>query len=117
MLYICTMNNEFISKWESQVKKGTLSFIVLNVLRNNEFYGYELIENIKQRTNIEIAEGTLYPLMNRLKKEEMVASKWVEQETGIPRKYYSLTKTGEKTIIEMQKYWDELDKSIRKVSK
>jgi len=111
------MNNEFISKWESQVKKGTLSFIVLNVLRNNEFYGYELIENIKQRTEIEIAEGTLYPLMNRLKKENMVESKWVEQETGIPRKYYSLTKTGEKTLVKMQAYWNELDKSIRKVSK
>ena len=111
------MNEEFINKWKSQVKKGTLTFIVLNVLKNNEFYGYEFIEEIKNLTKIEIAEGTFYPLMNRLKKEELVTSKWVEQESGIPRKYYSLTETGEKTLSKMQSYWKDLAKSIEKISK
>jgi PadR family transcriptional regulator PadR len=111
------MNKIFINKWKSQVKKGTLSFIVLNVLQNNEYYGYELIENIKKQTAIEIAEGTLYPLMNRLKKEGLATSKWVEQESGIPRKYYNLTKEGEKTLIEMREYWKDLEKSIKKIIK
>ncbi len=111
------MNNEFILKWTSQVKKGTLSFIVLNVLKGNELYGYELIEKIKEETSIEIAEGTLYPLMNRLKKEELLTSKWVEQETGIPRKYYVLTPSGEKTLTAMRTYWSDLEKSIKKLSK
>ncbi|WP_196888390.1 PadR family transcriptional regulator [Aureivirga sp. CE67] len=111
------MNEEFINKWKSQVKKGTLSFIVLNVLKGNEYYGYELIENIKQKTAIEIAEGTIYPLMNRLKKEKLVDSKWVEQETGIPRKYYVLTEIGEETLKSMQKYWDELEGLIKKIKK
>jgi len=111
------MNNEFVKKWKSQVKKGTLAFIVLNVLADNEYYGYELIEQIKQHTKIEIAEGTLYPLLNRLKKEELVESKWVEQESGIPRKYYNLTKTGKKTLTSMQSYWGDLEKSIKKISK
>lgn len=111
------MNNEFVNKWKSQVKKGTLTFIVLNVLKNNEFYGYEFIEEIKKLTTIEIAEGTFYPLMNRLKKEELVDSKWVEQESGIPRKYYSLTKTGEATLISMRSYWQGLAESIEKISK
>ncbi len=110
------MNKDFVNKWKSQVKKGTLTFIVLNVLRNNEFYGYEFIEEIKRLTTIEIAEGTFYPLMNRLKKEELVSSKWVEQESGIPRKYYSLTKTGEETLITMQSYWKNLAESIEKIS-
>ena len=102
MFYVCEMNEEFVHKWKSQVKKGTLAFIVLNVLRSNEFYGYELIEQVRKNTTIEIAEGTLYPLLNRLKKENLVTSKWVEQESGIPRKYYTLTPTGEETLKQMK---------------
>lgn len=111
------MNEDFVNKWKSQVKKGTLTFIVLNVLRENEFYGYEFIVEIKKRTTIEIAEGTFYPLMNRLKKENLVSSKWVEQESGIPRKYYVLTRTGEETLKQMQSYWTDLTTSIKKISK
>ncbi len=110
------MNEEFINKWKSQVKKGTLSFIVLNVLKNNEYYGYELIENIQKRAAIEIAEGTLYPLMNRLKKEGLVTSKWVEQDSGIPRKYYCLTEDGDKTLDKMRDYWNGLEISIKKIT-
>jgi len=107
------MNDEFLRKWKSQIKRGTLSFIVLQALSQKELYGYELIENIKTKTTIEIAEGTLYPLMNRLKKESLLDSKWVEQESGIPRKYYFLTKEGQKMLIKMQAYWEELEKSIK----
>lgn len=117
MYYICGMNENFVHKWKSQVKKGTLSFIILNVLKGNEFYGYELIEEIRKHAEIEIAEGTLYPLMNRLKNEELVSSKWVEQESGIPRKYYCLTETGTQTLIQMQEYWRSLEKSIKKILK
>ena len=110
------MNKIFVDKWKSQVKKGTLTFIVLNVLRNNEFYGYEFIEEVKKLTKIEIAEGTFYPLMNRLKKEDLVTSKWVEQESGIPRKYFALTETGRNTLEKMQNYWEDLASSIKKIS-
>ena len=110
------MNKIFVEKWKSQVKKGTLTFIVLNVLRNNEFYGYEFIEEVKKLTKIEIAEGTFYPLMNRLKKEDLVTSKWVEQDSGIPRKYFSLTETGKITLGKMQDYWEDLALSIKKIS-
>lgn len=111
------MNDEFINKWQSQVKKGTLAFIILNILKDEEFYGYQLIEEVRMYTSIEIAEGTLYPLMNRLKKEELVISKWVEQDSGIPRKYYSLTTSGNLTLLEMRKYWEVLERSINKISK
>jgi len=111
------MNELFVAKWKSQVKKVTLTFIVLNVLRDNEFYGYEFIEEVKKLTAIEIAEGTFYPLMNRLKKENLVDSKWVEQDSGIPRKYYVLTDTGRETLVQMQSYWEKLSSSIKKISK
>ena len=109
------MNNKFIEKWQSQVKKGTLSFIVLLVLRENERYGYELIEEIKKVTKIEIAEGTLYPLMNRLKTDSLLGSKWIEQETGIPRKYYFLTEIGKQTLEEMKSQWIDLQNVIKKI--
>lgn len=109
------MDNDFIDKWQSQVKKGTLSFIVLLVLKEKELYGYELIEKIKKLTNIEIAEGTLYPLMNRLKTDNLLEARWVEQETGIPRKYYYLTKLGKETLDEMKTQWNELQSAINKI--
>lgn len=107
------MNDEFLRKWKSQIKRGTLSFIVMQALSQQELYGYELIENIKNRAAIEIAEGTLYPLMNRLKKEALLDSKWVEQKSGIPRKYYFLTEAGKAMLLKMQAYWEELEKSIK----
>ena len=109
------MNQTYVINWKSQIKKGVLSFILLNILKNNEYYGYELIEKIKKYTDIDIAEGTLYPIMNRLKNENLVESRWVEQKTGIPRKYYCLTDLGLATLIEMTTDWSKLSSSITKV--
>jgi len=115
LFYICLMNETFVANWKSQVKKGTLTFIILNILKDNEYYGYELIEQIRKHTEIEIAEGTLYPLMNRLKTENLVDAKWVEQETGIPRKYYCLTEVGTKTLVQMNDYWKGLEIAVQKI--
>jgi len=118
LLYIYIMNEDFINKWISQVKKGTLSFIVLNVLKSGKaYYGYDLINEIKKITEIEIAEGTLYPLMNRLKDEKLIISEWVEQESGIPRKYYSITPEGKNTVTKMGEYWHNLNNSVLKITK
>lgn len=111
------MNETFVSNWKSQLKKGTLTFIILNILKENEYYGYELMEQIRKHTEIEVAEGTLYPLMNRLKTENLVDSKWVEQETGIPRKYYCLTEEGTTTLLHMNAYWKSLETAIQKIIK
>ncbi len=105
-----------LDKWKSQVKKGTLSFLVLNAISKKELYGYGLIEIIKRSTAIDIAEGTLYPLMNRLKKEGLTTSKWVEQESGIPRKYYIITDEGKITLKQMRNYWNKLQESITKIT-
>ena len=77
-----------------------LSLVVLNILSKGEFYGYELVEEIRRYPNIDVAEGTLYPLLIRLKEDNMVSSEWVEQESGIPRKYYMLTRDGEENLEE-----------------
>ena len=111
------MNDDFIQKWKSQVKKGILSLVVLSIIRKGECYGYELIEEIRRLADIEIAEGTLYPLLIRLKEDGLVTSRWVEQESGIPRKYYALTHEGEERLNEMIAVWAELDHSVRKICK
>ena len=110
------MNEGFITKWISQLKKGTLSFLVLRILKSGkELYGYELINEVKKKTEIDIAEGTLYPLMNRLKADNMLESQWVEQNSGIPRKYYKITELGLKTLNEMSEYWNELNNTINSI--
>ncbi len=107
--------NEFVTKWESQVKKGTLEFVIMLCLKKQRYYGYELISDIKQLLSFDVAEGTVYPLLNRLKKEELIDSEWVEMETGIPRKYYKITDKGIAAMDDMQNYWVNLSLSIQKL--
>lgn len=108
-------SNYFISRWKSQLKKGLFEYIIMLLLQNKECYGYELISEIKSQFDMDIADGTIYPLLNRLKKENLVESRWVEMEEGIPRKYYTITKTGKAYLEEMYAYLGELMKSISEV--
>ncbi len=103
---------EKITKWESQVRKGTLDFIILIFLSKQEFYGYELIKTIKAKAEINVSEGTIYPLLNRLKKDDLISSRWVEMETGIPRKYYNITNQGKFLLSEMKSSWKQFNRSI-----
>jgi len=109
------MEKEYVDNWEAQVKKGILSFIVLNILSRKHFYGYELMDEIQRVSTYNIAEGTLYPLLDRLKKDGLVTSEWVHQPSGVPRKYYSITKAGESTLEIMNRHWLSLSSSINKV--
>jgi len=116
IVLLCIMD-AVVDKWKSQVKKGVLEFIILLLLSRNELYGYELLDNIKSTTGYEVAEGTIYPLLNRLKADNLIDSYWVEMESGVPRKYYKMTKTGNTVLGEMKKYWFELNANINKLSK
>ncbi|WP_245586369.1 PadR family transcriptional regulator [Olivibacter sitiensis] len=115
-IYICPVDSEFVNKWKSQVKKGTLTFIILNLLKKQEYYGYDLIEQIRQHTAMEVAEGTLYPLLNRLKNDGLISSKWVEQASGIPRKYYALADEGRRSLTQMQHFWEDLENAIKHIT-
>jgi PadR family transcriptional regulator PadR len=106
----------FLSNWESQVRKGTLDYIILLCLKRREQYGYEMIKIIKSVAGMDISEGTIYPLLNRLKKDELIASRWVEMETGIPRKYYQITEKGLQSLKEMKVSWDQFNTSLSLLS-
>ncbi len=109
------LEEEMIRKWESQVRKGTLDFLILLFLRKKEYYGYELIKVVKETAELEISEGTIYPLLNRLKKEELIASSWREMEAGIPRKYYRITEKGIHALEAMGSSWQQFVSSLRKL--
>ncbi|MEA3503661.1 MAG: PadR family transcriptional regulator, partial [Bacteroidota bacterium] len=68
----------FVVKWKSQMKKGLLEYIIMVLLQKQDYYGYELISDVKQYVSIEVADGTIYPLLNRLKKEGVVKSEWIQ---------------------------------------
>ncbi len=112
------MHEKILLKWEAQVKKGVLDFILLLLLKEKESYGYELIEGIHIRIGYEIAEGTIYPLLNRLKDDRLVEAYWQEKashETGIPRKYYRITPEGKQMLQDMKVYWTELSINLQKL--
>src|SRR5258708_39395157 len=111
------MRDEFISKWESQVKKGVLEFIILLLLDGEELYGYELISKLKASTDYDVAEGTIYPLLNRLKTDGLINYYWQDMGSGIPRKYYALTKEGQMLLAEMKSYWNVLGATVKQLSK
>jgi len=94
-----------ITKWKTQIKKGTLSMIIMLLLRDGERYGFEIISMLKDNHDLDVAEGTIYPLLSRLTKERLIISKWVYANTGHPRKYYSLTPKGRECLGEMLREW------------
>jgi PadR family transcriptional regulator PadR len=96
------MKNEFLRNWDTQLKKGLLPLFVLQALKKKECYGYELIQELKKSFGIDVTEGTIYPLLIRLMKDGLLVHKWVEQSSGIPRKYYSISNEGIKNYKEMK---------------
>ena len=100
--------DDFFDNWTMQVRKGILEMLILSSLRNGERYGYELVKSLVSVPGIEVSEGSIYPLLSRLKKQGFVVTKLVESESGPARKYYSLTENGEKKVVAMRSYFDGL---------
>lgn len=96
------MKQDFLKNWDTQMKKGLLPLFVLQLLLDKECYGYEIIQELKSSFGIDVNEGTIYPLLIRLMKEGLLVHKWVEQASGIPRKYYSLSQEGKEVYAEMK---------------
>jgi PadR family transcriptional regulator PadR len=90
--------------WERQVKKGWLELAILASLWEEKLYGLEILRGLERETDLVLAEGTIYPILNRLKAEGLVEANWVEAEAGHPRKYYWLTPAGRSRAIGMARY-------------
>lgn len=101
---------------EIQMRKGMLVYCVLLLLKDGKVYTSELIRALRQAELI-VVEGTLYPLLNRLAKDSLLAYEWQESEQGPPRKYYWLTDEGAKLLGELRKTYHKLHASIIKLEK
>jgi len=99
-----------------QIRKGLLEFCVLQIISRGEVYTSDIIDELK-KSEIIVVEGTLYPLLNRLKASGYVDYKWKESNQGPPRKYYSLTKEGVKHLKNLILSWNEIDASVKKIIK
>ena len=100
-------------KFNIQFKKGVLELCVLSLLEKKEQYGYNLVKQI--RTKIPISEGTVYPLLRRLKKEGYLSTYLVKSEKGPPRKYYKISKFGNNYFDELIKEWNLLVTGVEKI--
>lgn len=99
-------------KWEVQLRKGCLELAILASVWERKLYGLEILRRLENGSGLVVAEGTVYPLLSRLKAEGLLDSEWVEAEAGHPRKYYRLTPLGRKRAAEMARVWSEFTESV-----
>jgi PadR family transcriptional regulator PadR len=109
-------NSELIDQSEVQMRKGMLVYCVLLLLKDGKVYTSEIIRSLR-RAELIVVEGTLYPLLNRLAKENLLAYEWQESEQGPPRKYYWLTADGKKLLAELKTTYHRLHTSISTLEK
>lgn len=100
-----------IDNTQSQMRKGILEFCILSIIRRGEAYPSDIVDEMKA-ANLQILEGTLYPLLTRLKNAGMLSYRWVESSSGPPRKYFSLTDTGSQFYRELETTWLELANAV-----
>ena len=98
-------------KTASQMRKGILEFCILLIISKDRVYASDILEKLKE-VKLIVVEGTLYPLLSRLKRDELLSYSWEESPNGPPRKYYSLTEKGHSSLNHLKNSWEELSKSI-----
>jgi PadR family transcriptional regulator PadR len=101
---------------KAQMRKGILEFCILSLLESKEAYPSEIIEQLKEAKLI-VVEGTLYPLLTRLKNAELLSYRWEESPSGPPRKYYEITNLGKAFLKELNQTWSELNTAITTITK
>jgi len=102
---------ESIEQKKAQLRKSLLEFCILVVISEGRMYSSDILNKLKD-ADLLVVEGTLYPLLSRLKTQELVEYDWEESKSGPPRKYYELTKSGRETLLQLEKTWKELHSSI-----
>ena len=96
---------------KAQMRKGVLEYCILSVLSGNSCYASDIIRKLKEAEVI-VVEGTLYPLLTRLKNSGLLSYRWEESQQGPPRKYYELTPEGKEYLAGLDRSWDELVESV-----
>jgi PadR family transcriptional regulator PadR len=104
-----------IENTQSQMRKGVLEFCILSIIKRGEVYPSDIIDEMK-KANLNILEGTLYPLLTRLKNADLLTYRWVESSSGPPRKYFLLTDKGAAFYSELSATWNELANAVTTIT-
>ena len=107
--------DDFFDNWTVQVRKGVLEVCILNALAEKERYGYELVKTLVAIPGLGVTEGTLYPLLSRLRVQGLIGARLEESSEGPARKYYALTRTGRSIMRTMNEYLDNLNRGTREL--
>jgi PadR family transcriptional regulator PadR len=107
--------NDFFDNWTVQMRKGLIELCILNALAGEERYGYDLVKLLLDIPGLGVTEGTIYPLLSRLRMAGLIAARLEESPEGPARKYYCLTKEGRNAMETMNAYYDTLDRGVTRL--
>lgn len=117
MPYIGRMSTESSDNWTTQLRKGVLELCILNSLSGSRRYGYDIVRTLSEIESLVVREGTIYPILNRFKREALVRTTIEESPDGPARKYYELTDKGRKQLSWMNEHWQRLLRGIENLRK
>ena len=103
-----------IEKTKAQMRKGVLEYCILSIIKQKEVYASDIIFQLKEAELI-VVEGTLYPLLTRLKNYDLLSYRWEESKSGPPRKYYEITGAGKEFLESLDKSWNDLVEAVNKL--
>ena len=112
MHYSGGMEPSFSANWTTQLRKGLLELCVLNILSDRRLHGYDIVKTLGAIEDLVISEGTVYPILSRLKHEGFVTTSIEESSGGPARKYYELTGAGRRQLDWMNGYWERLNEAM-----
>lgn len=98
--------------WTTQLRKGVLELCILNIIGRRPIYGYNIVRQLRDVDALVVREGTIYPILSRLKRDGLVRTSLEESPEGPARKYYELTRRGQQLLDEMNSYWDVLSRGM-----
>ena len=107
--------NEQFEKWQLQLRKGVLIYMVLALLNQEEMYGYALISALSEKLGADMGEGTIYPLLNRMVRSGIVTFDWRIMDSGPARKYYQISKTGRQLLKRMRDHWQNVSVGLQEL--
>jgi PadR family transcriptional regulator PadR len=103
---------DIADNWTTQLRKGVLELCMLNVIGRGRVYGYDIVRQLREIDSLVVSEGTIYPILSRLKRDGLVRTSLEESPAGPARKYYELTRRGEQLLEQMNDYWTGLTQGI-----
>lgn len=104
-----------IENTKAQMRKGVLEYCILSILKDGEAYTSDILDTLKDAKML-VVEGTVYPLLTRLKNAGLLSYRWEESSSGPPRKYYDLTETGKIFLKELNTTWDNLQQAVNSIT-